>query len=911
MFSYLSSLFNRSGGAGGPEVLGAERVGGEQDGAPAAGPLALLPPEAVPTTPAPSLKASQSTNSRRSSGHFSLRSPSVVAGGASAFHTPAASQAGGSASTHGSSTGGSRSSGRYKLSNEKPAEKRESALHLLADQESKEEIDSDVEAGMLNPLEMQFRRFTFSEDQSRKDEARRKEKEEDEERMARIRESSKRRTSILERSGESKQDLLQSWKRKDEQHEEERRRKFAHIALLVASGSTETVHLNGQDGLYELIAYARRWSRTEEQQSSTKLEELRQECETLLGSIRVLRGQKQDIEALTALQEQRGLAERMQRSNNKEAEELCTWLVKEFGRMRKKYVDECLENVDKFKRSPEHFVVSREEEDTIAKVVAGGVQKIFETSRKIKSASVPRFINIILQLLVEDKIAPSGAASYAFFVFSLFRFNGMTETDCHKLPLALHARSELCIPSIPRDSSEKQPTSLVVVRFFALLVTFASNVSPSSMSECRSYWIWKGSKKSWRTRLPVSLLDGRRWLVRCGRLLSQKLAAHESCADKDKSLAQMQELLAAGTEFLKTAGPALLCTRRESCPVRPVMAAFRDTAVLVARLGDLAKPTSDALSELCQRLLSDQGASECDDLFVMKQEPRCLMSVLEICSLSEQCENSIKSTADKLLEQSRKDPRSLTAPQRSCVELLTLEKGGIQAIKDINLNANVDLAYYEAFLRTFKEAQRSDKYVPDCRLADYCINHLIGKFWDKFFSDTFSLDREPSEIRGILLFCEKTDMRRNEFSQLFRLYFFQRCRLLIPIIHDDDLARPDSQFANIVGIFSLLMQESAATQSPFGHADGKMWLASIVSFWKRLRRTPGSKAGYNEENTLAKYVSKFLCPCLPESSGMRDRPAVLKRHYQPFFAVIRELVKVDNPPNYFVSLAERFRAWQL
>lgn len=909
MFTYLASVFT-GGDAGRAVAATAAAAAGAtalEVGADVA--LAAAPSPPQPATPAPTLRSSQSGSSRRSPGHYCLRSPSQVA---SSFETPAASQSGNS-STQGSSTGGSRSSGRYKLSSEKQAEMPQSALHLLMDQTTKEETDEA--ASGLNPLELVFRRFTLTEDSPmlNYDPAKRKEKEEDEERMARICESSKRRTSILERSGESKHDLLQSWKKKDEQHEEEKRRKFAYIDALVANGSMETVHLSGLDGMDELISYARRWSRTDEQQNSTKqLEYLKQECETLLGNIRALRGQKQDIEGLTALVEQRGLADRMLKGNNKEAEEMCSWLIKEFGKMRKKYVDECLENVDKFRKDPQHFVVSKEEEDFVAKIIAGGVHKIFESCRKIKSASVPRYVNIILQLLVEGKISSSGAASYAFFIFSLFRFNGLIEADCHKLSLALHARSELCIPSIPRESPENQPNSLAVVQFFALLVTFASYIPPSSVSVCRSLWIWRSStsKRGWRTRLPVSLLDGRRWLVRCGRLLSQKLAAHQVSTEKERSLAQMRDLLAAGTEFLKTAGPALLCAPRESCPVRPVVVAFRKTALLVGALGDHAKATSAGLSELCERLLSDRGASECDDLFIMKQEPRCLLSVLEICSLSELCENGIKSTADKLLEQSRKDPRSLSASQRNCIDLLTLEKGGVQAIKDINLNANVDPAYYEAFLRTFRAAQQCDKDVPDCHLADYCLNHLIGKFWDKFFADTFSLDREPSEIRGILLFCDKNEMGTRDFSQLFRLYFFQRCRLLIPIIHEDDLGKADSQ-ANVVGIFSLLMQENPAAKSPFSHTDGRMWLASVLSFWKRLRRVPGSKAGSNEENTLAKYVSKFLCPCLPESTGMRDRPAVLKRHYQPFFTEIRELVKVDNPPQYFASIAERFKAWKL
>ena len=785
------------------------------------------------------------------------------------------------------------SSGRYKLGSK---EKESYSLAILTPPSTAEalaEIPSDISfemASAFRKILIESRGATPQEEEQDMI-ARRSLWEHDQKRIEEIEKSTTRRSKMLKAIGDDKERLLRQYEEEDRRAEEEKVLKRSKVGLLLVSGSIAKIFMQEVE---ELLEFTRKYGGETEQWN--ELRQLRDSCIELNLAIAALKDShdnkildgKTFMEELTSLfssEQKKQLAERLRIDGGvSEESRLVEWAFSKLKNVKVPYVELCLRQVSTFRNreSETSSSVAQSELDVLLdqmlKAVSSNPRGVYEALKVAKvisdfilksSSAEADFIRVTSRVLHHARgissDRPETISSLATIIFSAFRFMpGLApqtqDSLASLLKSALHSMCELCIPSMQQDDVKQQSYSPQAVTIFAVLVALAGYISPSSMSNINSRFFWLVAKRpSSKTRVPISVTEGWQWLVRTGRLFSQRVSQLECDAGsvqggQQKLKMELEILCDALRIFLCCAGHSLLVALDRDSGILQLLASLKAST----EMAGAASKTSAAgrLGIVCSHLLEKNYSSF---LRVMGQEPTVIVSLLDWSYFLTVCDATILT---EVAERRKLLATSNVREELDCCKV-------INQIDVVNLNSEIDREgiWISAFLQKYSLSFKNDGWkhclgLGGKTLDSYCLNHLCTLFMKKFKQDTFDVKKSSTYILGIMDLCRDQNLEKRMFPFYLKMYFFQRCPILVPVLdlHQVQQLTPAEKkgVAKMVGVFALLVHAHSLLPTicaPFTVADALQWVANLLNSWKRVEnRAP------EMEELLARCMSEFIRP---------------------------------------------------
>lgn len=840
----------------------------------------------------PSTPMSSSENSAYRGGKYSLKrpiqsftgdiiSPTALYLDKSILNTPPTLMNRNSSSGSG---GGQKSSGRYKIGKQVESLKETDPVFSPSTElpSSQNGQDPPCEEFNLDPIRV----FLEILNKRKSVEAPDAQQEEwlalmklDQTRFEEIERCSKRRSQVLQASGIDKDKLLKQYEEEDNRAESEKRTKIEMVKAVVLKGSTVRLSLQVLD---DLMSWMARYETEIENYNELKL--LLDDCNDLINESAKL---KESFEnkaidtntlnnSLTTLftEEKKQLADRMRNSDDSTMESrMMSWVLNKLGSVKATYLESTVLQISALRRkmdSPETTnAVSAEDIARIRThlVEIGATDSVSSTLKcgqslaSIIGNSPQRSVDVFLRSLcvILDHVEtipsnrPVAISTFATMLFSLFRFmsqlpSATQDQICYIFIQTLQSRCELCIPSVQGG----QPLNMQIMTFFAIMVAFAGYIVPSSISSSGTAGsLWKVEMRGKVSRLPVSVITGFKWLERAHRLLSDRLRVI-ACADDTQAaaIADAEKVCGALRIFLDCAGHSLLCCLSRDSDMKKVIDALINCA-------EKASPNVKAAEGLLRAARSLSRGVFTDSLRIMNQEPRTILNILELSYFYEECDVEIVTF---IKERRKVLSKSSNAVDQECSVV-------IADINTINLNSDIDKEgiWIRSFLQKYQRSFENDGWRTHTMgkpLYSYCLNHLCNQFTDKFRQDTFDIKKSLTYILGIIELCKNPDLQKRMFPYYLKMYFYQRCPLLVPVLDSGatQLSNSEKRGAmNMLGVFALLIMAQNASPSvkcPFQNQEGWSWYANIVNLWHRYE----NKNNLQVEQLLAKLIREFIRP---------------------------------------------------
>ena len=443
----------------------------------------------------------------------------------------------------------------------------------------------------------------------------------------------------------------------------------------------------------------------------------------------------------------------------------------------------------------------------------------------------------------------------AVTIFSVFRFvkvdDGLKKYFCERLMTSLQAGCPLCIPD-PDNSKKNDP---VILEIYAILVSLAGYVPELT----HNYGRWPEKSFNSASHIPVSVVNGREWLVRTGRLL-----AFHSRQNDEADPVKVGEISMALNCFLKHSAHSL----QVALPGIPIiLRSLRDLCDKALTLEKL-KSGNDLkeLKTLVDRLVEKETIDEFNH-YPLGQAPTSVVSLLDMGRFR------VLTAGDRYIMTKESVGKLDGESQRL--------KKEIDKLASINedLNAkwltNFLVALSNTFLldESFNRALGRDKSFPE-----YAINTLCKEgFMTKFGSVQYrSVSGEPY-IEGLATMCKDANMSKRHFAKLLRMHFFRECPILVPLSHPLN-EEPKERDLNFVAAFARLIYKFRDNErGPFTRQDGWFWLANMINLWKQPNNN------YYQNKRFAQCIAEFLIPrWFPTQEMERHRFAEYEKGWFPY-----------------------------